>query len=148
MDPAYLSALAALAGSAVGGLTSFLSTWLSQSAVLKAQLLLQDKARRQEIYRIFVEEASHMYIDALTHDTPTIDESKRIALYALVSRMRIISSQRVIDEGEKMIQTIVALYDEPNMTPDDIRKMVKDRSFDPLRAFSECCREELRVLKL
>ena len=74
MDPAYLSALAALAGSAVGGLTSFLSTWLSQSAVLKAQLLLQDKARRQEIYRIFVEEASHMYIDALTHDTPTIDE--------------------------------------------------------------------------
>jgi multidrug resistance efflux pump len=31
MNPAYLPAIAALAGSAIGGLTSLASTWLSQS---------------------------------------------------------------------------------------------------------------------
>ena len=89
MDTAYLSALAALAGTAVGGLTSFFSSWLGQSAQLKAQVFLQEKGRRQELYRDFVDEASRLYIDALTNDQP--DLSKTIALYALISRMRILS---------------------------------------------------------
>lgn len=146
MDVAYLSAIAALAGSAVGGLTSFLATWLSQNTALKAQLLLQDKTRRQEVYRAFVEEASRLYIDALTHDAP--EPSKTIALYALISRMRIVSSPRVITEGEKVARLIVETYDEPNKTPDDFREMRKNRTSDPLRDFSECCRKELQMLAL
>src|SRR5208282_2434369 len=70
MDTAYLSALAALAGTAFGGLTSFFGSWLGQSAQFKAQLFLQEKGRRQELYRDFVEEASKVYIDALTNDQP------------------------------------------------------------------------------
>ncbi len=54
MDTAYLSALAALAGSSVGSLTSFLSSRLGQSAQLKAGLVLHDKGRRQELYHDFV----------------------------------------------------------------------------------------------
>src|ERR1700747_3583726 len=65
MNPAYLLALAALSGSAVGGLTSFFSSWLGQSAQLRAQVFLQEKGRRQELYRDFVDEASRLYIDAL-----------------------------------------------------------------------------------
>jgi len=146
MDPAYLSALAALAGSGVGGLTSFLATWLSQNTALKAQLLLQDKERRQEIYRAFVEEASKLYIDALTHAAP--ESSKTIGLYALISRMRIISSPKVIDEGQKVAHLIMETYDEPNKSPDDLREMRKGRTPDPLRDFSESCRKELQVLTL
>ena len=52
MNVAALSALAALAGSAIGGLTSFLGSWLSQSAQLKAQLFLSDKSRRQKLSRL------------------------------------------------------------------------------------------------
>jgi hypothetical protein len=51
MNPAYLSALAALSGSAVSGLTSFLSPWLGQSTQLRAQAFLNNKSRRQELYR-------------------------------------------------------------------------------------------------
>src|SRR5271166_1882216 len=94
MDIAYLSALAALGGSAIGGLTSIFSSWLGQSVQLKAQLLLYDKGRRQELYHDFINEASQLYIDALTHDKP--DLSKTVALYALISRMRVISSLRVV----------------------------------------------------
>jgi hypothetical protein len=36
MDIAYLSALSAVAGSVVGGLTSGIATWLSQRAQVKA----------------------------------------------------------------------------------------------------------------
>ncbi len=68
VNAAYLSALTALAGFAVGGLTSFLSSCRSQTAQLKAQLFLLDKSRRQKLCRAYVEEASRLYIEALTHD--------------------------------------------------------------------------------
>jgi hypothetical protein len=144
VNVAALSALAALAGSAIGGLTSFLSSWLSQSAQLKAQLFLRDKSRRQKLYRAFVEEASRLYIDALTHDAP--DLSKTIGLYALISRMRVISSPRVVEEAEKMARLIVDSYPEPNKTFTDLRQMMNGHAFDPLRGFAESCREELQAL--
>ncbi len=141
MDIAYLSALAALGGSAIGGLTSIFSSWLGQSVQLKAQLLLYDKGRKQELYHDFVNEASQLYIDALTHDKP--DLSKTVALYALISRMRIISSPKVVAESDKMAQLIVDTYPEPNKTFSELHEMVKEHTLDPLRSFSEACREEL-----
>jgi hypothetical protein len=144
MDTAYLSALAALAGTAVGGLTSFFSSWLGQSAQFKAQLFLQEKGRRQELYRDFVEEASRLCIHALTNDQP--DLSKAIALYALVSRMRILSSPKVVEEADKVARLIVDYYAQPNKTFSELREMAHEHSLDPLRDFSEFCREELQGL--
>jgi folate-binding Fe-S cluster repair protein YgfZ len=146
MDTAYLSALAALTGTAVGGLTSFFSTWLAQNAQFKAQLFLHDKGRRQELYRDFVHEASQLYIDALTNDQPNL--SKTITLYALVSQMRFISSPKVIEEAEKVARLILETYPKPNKTFSELRDMAHDmaheQSLDPLRRFSESCREELQ----
>lgn len=144
MDPAFLSALAALAGSAIGGTTSFFSSWLGQGAQLRAQLLLYDKGRRQELYRDFVDEASSLYIDALTRDTP--DLSKTIKLYALINRMRILSSHKVIEQAHKVAGLIVDAYPEPNKSFSEIRAMVGEHALDPLHAFSEACREELQRL--
>jgi hypothetical protein len=76
MNPTYLPALAALSGSAVGGLTSFLSSWLGQSTQLRAQVFLNDKSRRQELYREFVDEASKGYIDSITTNTPDRQPSR------------------------------------------------------------------------
>jgi hypothetical protein len=145
MNPASLSALAALSGSAVGGLTSFFSSWLGQSGQLRSQLFLNDKGRRQELYREFVDEASRLYIDSLTRDTP--DLTRLVALYALISRMRVLSSPKVIEEAETVGQLIVRSYPEPNKTFADLRAMVYEHAFDPLRSFSESCREELEGLK-
>ena len=146
MDTAYLSALAALTGTAVGGLTSFFSTWLAQNAQFKAQLFLHDKGHRQELYRDFVDEASQLYIDALTNDQPNL--SKTITLYALVSQMRFISSPKVIEEAEKVVRVILETYPKPNKTFSELRDMAHDmaheQSLDPLRRFSESCREELQ----
>jgi hypothetical protein len=66
MDPSYVPALAALAGSAIGGLTSFATTWLTQQTKARAQQLVDEMVRRQELYKDFIEEASRLYADALS----------------------------------------------------------------------------------
>ena len=68
MNPAYISALAALAGSVIGGLTTFAAAWVTQRQQANVQWLLQEKTRRQELYQQFIEEASRSYVD--TYDAP------------------------------------------------------------------------------
>src|SRR5262245_50580146 len=64
MDQAYFSALAALAGSAIGGMTSLATSWLSQRAQFREQELGHDLSRREDLYRDFNEAASRLYTDA------------------------------------------------------------------------------------
>jgi hypothetical protein len=65
MNPGYISAFAALAGSLIGGLTTFAAAWVTQRQQANVQWLLQEKTRRQELYQQFIEEASKLYVDAL-----------------------------------------------------------------------------------
>jgi hypothetical protein len=51
MDASGITALAALAGAAIGGLTSVVASWLTQRAQARTQRLAQDQLRRQEIYK-------------------------------------------------------------------------------------------------
>jgi hypothetical protein len=141
MNVAYLSALAALAGSAVGGLTSLVSAWLTQHRQASAQRLSQDKSRRQKLYRQFIDEASKLYADALAHDKAEV--SALVSVYALISRMRVLSSSAVIDRAEEVVRMVIDTYFAPNKTLPELRKLMDSHSIDPLRAFSEECRAEL-----
>jgi hypothetical protein len=67
MNATYVSAFAALAGSLIGGLITFAAAWITQRRQANVQRLLQEKARRQELYQQFIEEASKLYVDALIH---------------------------------------------------------------------------------
>ena len=71
MNPAYLSAFAALAGSLIGDLTTILATWLTQHTQSRAQRVAGDISMRQELYKNFIEEASRLYADAFERDNPT-----------------------------------------------------------------------------
>jgi hypothetical protein len=140
MDAAYISALAALSGSIIGGLTSLGASWVSQNAQARTQQLLGDKNRRQELYKAFIEEALKLYGDALVGDDAQV--SKFVGLYVMLSRMRVLSSQPVIDNAEKVIHAIAETYFEPNRTLRDLHG--KGDKIDILRHFSEACREDLR----
>jgi hypothetical protein len=61
MDTAYVPAFAALAGSAIGGLTSFASAWLTQHDRDRVKRLSEEKTRRQKLYKQFIDEASKLY---------------------------------------------------------------------------------------
>ena len=58
MDASIISALAALTGAAVGGLTSGMAAWLNHRSQLRTEWILHEKSRRQTLYRDFIEEAS------------------------------------------------------------------------------------------
>ena len=142
MDAAYLSALAALAGSTIGGLTSMATSWLTQQGQFKAQQFVQDINRREELYKSFIEEASKLYADAFEHDKA--DTSALVNLYASISRMRVLSSPRIVENADRVVRVIIETYLGPNKTFRDVTEILDNESMDPLRDFSNACREELR----
>jgi hypothetical protein len=144
VNPAYLPALAALAGSAIGGLTSFASAWLTQHYQARANRLSRDKARRRKVYKQFIDEASNLCADALVHG---LEVSALVSVHALVSRMRVLSSPAVITKAEAVVQMIVETYLAPNRTSLELQKLLSSHAIDPLRAFSEECRAELQALQ-
>jgi hypothetical protein len=142
MNPAYLPALAALAGSATGGLTSFASTWLTLRRQGRSTRLSRDRVRRQKLYKLFIDEASKLYADALVHDEAEV--SALVRAYALISRMRVLSSPAVVEQAEAVVRMIADTYFAPNKTFPEVRKLMASRAIDPLRTFSEECRAELQ----
>jgi hypothetical protein len=145
MSSAYLPALAALAGSAIGGLTSLASAWLTQNRQDRAKRILHDKGRRQKLYKQFIDEASKLYADALAHNEAEV--AALVSVYALISRMRVLSSSAVVEAAEAVVRMIVETYFAPNKTFREVRKLVNSDGIDSLRAFSEECRTEMRALK-
>jgi hypothetical protein len=59
---------------------------------------LGEKARRQKLYKQFIDEASKLYADALVHDKAEL--SALVSVYALISRMRVVSSCGVIEKAD------------------------------------------------
>jgi len=142
MDPSIISALAALAGATIGGLTSVVGAWWTQQKQVTAQELAQDKLRRQELYREFIEDASKIYGDALQHDKT--DVSALVGIYTRISRMRVLSSPKVVESAEQAAKAIVDAYLAPNVTFPELREMMEKGQLDPLRVFAEACRAEFR----
>jgi hypothetical protein len=145
MDASVISALAALAGATVGGLTSVLASWLVQRTQARAQWLVQDTLRRQELYKEFIEEASQCHVYALQHDKAEIPSL--VSLYAKIARMRVLSSSKVVESAEQIGRKIVDTHLEPDRSFLELREMVNSGSIDLIRDFSETCRAELESLR-
>jgi len=141
MDGGYITALAALGGAALGGFTSFATSWTTQRAQMNAQRNASSKSRRQKLYKAFIDDAARMYGDALIHDK--LELSGLIELHAIVSRMRVFSSAAVIENAIGVVRVITGTYNQPNKSPTEIEEMIENGSIDLLKGFSEACREEL-----
>jgi hypothetical protein len=145
MDTAYISAISALAGSVIGGLTSGFTTWLSQRSQARAGMVAHDLARREDLIRDFIIAASKTYGDAIVNSEPKMPEI--VDLYAMVSRMRVLNMPKSVVCADDVMRSILDTYFSPNRTLADIRELVKTGGgVDPLKDFSEAPREELRVL--
>ncbi len=146
MDTATLSAISALAGTAIGGLTSGLTTLLNQSAQARADQTRHDLGRREDLVRDFIVAASKTYGEAFATNEPQMPEL--VNLYSMVSRMRALAMLRSVANVEKLMLAIIDTYFQLNKTIRDLHKMMKTRgAVDPLREFSEAMRDELTALK-
>jgi hypothetical protein len=145
MNASIISALAALLGAAIGGLTSVLASWLTQQTQAKAQWIAQERIRRQDLYREFIEEASKAYVDALQHDRPDI--SALVEIYAKISRMRVLSTSKVVESADRIGRKIVDAYLAPDKSFLELREMLNSGTIDLLGEFSNACRAEFDSLR-
>ena len=141
MDVGYISALSALAGSAIGALASLATTWLTQHSQTRVMQRVQDRARREALYSEFIGEASKLFADAITHELD--DPAKLVELYAISSRIRLFGDPRTLEEAERVVNQIGAAYFAPNKDLQLLADMAKGTEFDLLFAFSNACRAEL-----
>ena len=140
MNASIISALAALTGSAIGGLTTVAANWMNHRSQVRAQWLEHEKDRRQILYREFIEEAAKCYIDALQH--AEADISGLVGLYAKLSRMRVLSSKPVVDCADAICRKILDTYLEPDRSFVELRNMATNGAIDLLHEFSNVCRSE------
>jgi hypothetical protein len=144
MEVTYIPAVAAFSGSVTGALATALTSWITQRRKDRALLTSRTIEKREKLYKSFIEEASRLYADALVKDKSEI--SQLVDLYALIGRMKILSSDDVIEAAEKVGQFILQTYLSPNRTFVDLPELLN--KVDPLRDFSEVCRRELQAAQL
>jgi hypothetical protein len=143
MDAGYITALAALGGAALGGFTSFATSWTTQRVQMNAERNATSKSRRQKLYNAFIDGAAKMYGDALIHDK--LELSGLIELHTIVSRMRVFSSVAVIENASRVVRVITETYSQPNKSPLEIEEMIENGTIDLLKGFSEACRREFET---
>jgi hypothetical protein len=145
MNSSIVTALAALLGAALGGLTSLLASWLTQRTQVRAQWISQQILHRQDLYKDFIEHASKCYIHALQHgeaDIPGLVE-----LYATLGKMRILSHPKVLECAEQVERKIVDTYLAPDKTFLELREILNSGSVDLLHEFSASCRAEVESFR-
>ena len=140
MNSGLIAASAAIFGSLVGALGSVVGTWITQRHQDIRDLLAKTIVRRESLYSDFIAESARLLVDAMVQSNS--DPQKLIPLYALLSRVRLSSSETVLETAEAVIRIIVSTYPKPNLTPEQIESRAVSGD-DPLRQFSDACRKEL-----
>ena len=91
MNPAMITALAAIGGSLVGALGSAVGTWITARHQDRRNLLGNQIALREALYSDFIGESARLLVDAMQHNAS--DLQKLLPVYALLSRIRLSSSR-------------------------------------------------------
>jgi len=79
IDPA----IAALAGSAIGGLTTLAVAWMTQRTIANAANGARERTARQDLYRQFIEEAAKLYGNAMVSNK--VEIPMLVGAYALIT---------------------------------------------------------------
>jgi hypothetical protein len=134
------TAVTAVAGTLLGGLSSFATSYLTQGRQTHAGRILRELDRREDVYARFIEQASALALDAF--ENPLEDPRTLIGLSAVIGRIRLASNRQVLDAAEAVVDFILETYQRP---PGDTRELITHapRAFmAPLTEFTVACRTE------
>jgi hypothetical protein len=135
------STVAALIGAIIGGLLSVLASWLAQRVQSRSNWLVQEIKQRQALYSQFVEAASCCFADALQEHEP--ETARLAALYGEIGRMRLISTEQVVREADKIAHKILDAYASDNHTKVEIVDFLARDTIDLFADFGNACRAEI-----
>lgn len=147
MDNSVVTAMAALFGSLVGGLTTLATAWLSQRYTTRNQRLREEIAKREALYGEYIDEASERMIDALGHELS--DANQIVRMYGLFCRIQLVCSGPVLETAEQLMKRTAEVYAMPSITLEDLLRGARESTAesDPIVAFSRACRQELETLQ-
>jgi hypothetical protein len=132
-------------GSLVGGSASVVTTWMAQKTLNRREVLREELRKREALYGEFIGECAKLFMDAFTHELEKPETL--LPVFALINRIRLCSSRKVLAEAERLLGRITDQYFANNMTVQDLRKLAHTEQADPLSAFGEACRAELKALR-
>jgi hypothetical protein len=141
MNPAHITAISILCGSAMGAVASLVTTWLTHRHQNENRRRAGENARLERIFEEFIDSASKAFGDALLQ-TSMEDPSKVVPLYATMKKLRLFASQRAVEAADKVMSRVVETYYAPKF--DLQTKPAANDDIDILREFVEMCRAELR----
>jgi hypothetical protein len=145
MDQAMMSTFSALAGTVVGGITSFATSWVTQAAQTRLARVTAERNRRSDMYGKFLDETARLYSHAVTEEK--INYATLVDIYALRGRILLTSSERVGQCADRVIKGLIDLYSAPLRSDAEIRRTLDDLDQDPMIAFATECRRELAALR-
>ncbi len=90
------------------------SSWLSQRTQARSEQLAHHRTKREELYADFIEASAQLYADALEHEKAEF--TKLVKLYALIGRMYLLSSPKIVEMAEGIAHTIMETYRGPKRT--------------------------------
>jgi hypothetical protein len=144
IDPALLSAVAALVGALVGGGASLAAAIYTQRYQDRLQRVARETAKRETVYADFIMNGSKLLLNAYVHDNITLDANAQ-DLVGIANRMRLFAPPSVIHEAEAVIKGLIEISLKPSV---DLRKLAitelsKNANSDLLLPFSLACRADL-----
>ena len=145
MDNAVISAMSAVLGSLVGGSATVATTWVTQRTLGKRELVRAEMKRREALYGEFISECSARLVESFER---TLDKpGTLLQVYALLNRIRLCASDAVLTQAERTLHFIAEQYFSPNLSVEEVRNLIRSGDQDPLKAFGEACRRELRAMR-
>ena len=146
MDNAVISAMSAVLGSLVGGSATVATTWVTQRTLGKRELVRSEIKRREALYGEFINECSARLVESFER---TLDKpGTLLQVYALLNRIRLCASDAVLTQAERTLHFIAEQYFSPNLSVEEVRNLIRSGDQDPLKAFGEACRRELKGMRM
>jgi len=145
MDTATISALSAVLGSLVGGTATAATSWMSQRALNRSKQVKDEMRRRESLYGEFISECAKLAVDALAHSLEKPETL--LPAYALLNRIRLCASPDVLAEAEKVLMRVTEQYFAKNLPMEQIGRLALSKHGDPLEAFGQACRAELKAMR-
>ena len=127
------------------GLTCAGAIYFMQRRQLHAKRIMRELYRREDVYSRFIAQASEMWLDAFetSHDPGNL-----IGLSALVGRIRLASSQPVLEAAEGVMDFLLETCQRPPAYACDFIGRAPREFMAPLTAFTAACRlERERMLR-
>jgi hypothetical protein len=105
MDLAYVSALAALGGSVVGGLISGIATWLAQRSQIQAGHRTYQISHRQDLFRDFLVAATKAYGQEMMSNEPNLQDLA--GMWGMIHRTEVLCVPRTSECARRVVQETI-----------------------------------------